>query len=123
MNRSRIRRDCNEEDLNILMQKWTIFKDSMKITEVEKRRQLYLSCNEDLSDAILKAYEYLVSLSEKPLLRMIKQLAVIPVSVVVGRPDFLSTRQDLTENTRTFAANLKAKASTCSYTCTCQRMM
>ena len=52
---------------------------------------------------------------------MIKQLAVIPVSVVVRRSDFLSTRQDLTENTRSFAAHLKRKVSTCSYTCTCPK--
>ena len=52
---------------------------------------------------------------------MIKQLAVIPVFVVVRRSDFLSTKQDLTENTRSFAARLKGKASTCSYTCKCPK--
>ena len=52
---------------------------------------------------------------------MIKKLAVIPVSVVVRLSDFLSTKQDLTENTRSFAARLKGKASTCSYTCTCPK--
>ena len=62
-----------------------------------------------------------VNLSEQELLSMIKQLAVIPVSVVVRRTNFLSTRQDLTENTRSFAARLKGKASTCFYTCTCPK--
>ena len=53
----RIGRDCNEERWNIFMQKWIIFKDSMEMTEVEKRRQLYQCCEEDLGDAILKNME------------------------------------------------------------------
>ena len=85
------------------------------MTEAEKPRQLYQCCEEDLGDAILKGHTDIVYLSEQELLGMIKQLAVIPVSVVVQRSDFLSTRQDLTENTRSYAARLKQKASTCSY--------
>ena len=96
------------------MQKWTIFKDSMELTEVEKSRQLYQCCEEDLGDAILRGHGDIVNLNEQELLKMIKQLAVIPVSVVVRRSDFLRTKQDLTENTRSFAARLKGKASTCS---------
>ena len=84
------------------------------MSESEKRRQLYQCCGEDLGDAILKGHADVVNLSERELLSMIKQLAVIPVSVVVRRSDFLSTRKDLTENTRSFAARLKRKASTCS---------
>ena len=121
MDRPRIGRDCNEEGWNIFLQKRTIFKDSMEMTEVEKHRQLYQCCEEDLGDAILKGHNDVVNLSEQELLRMIKQLAVIPVSVVVRRSDFLSARQDLTENTRSFAARLKGKASTCSYTCKCPK--
>ena len=50
---------------------------------------------------------------------MINQLAVIPVSVVVRRSDFLSTIQDLTENNRSFATRLKGKTSPCYYICIC----
>ena len=63
----------------------------MEMTEVKKRCKLYLFCKEDLGDAILKRIEDVVNLSEQELLRMIKQLAVVSVSVVVRRPDFLST--------------------------------
>ena len=121
MDRPRIGRDCSEEGWNIFRQKWTIFKDSMELTEVEKSRQLYQCCEEDLGDAILRGHEDIVNLNEQELLKMIKQLAVVPVSVVVRRTDFLSTKQDLTENTRSFAARLKGKASTCSYTCKCPK--
>ena len=41
IDRPRIGRDCNEEGWNIFMQKWTNFKSSMELTEVEKSRQLY----------------------------------------------------------------------------------
>ena len=35
--------------------------------------------------------------------------------------DFLSSRQDLSENTRLFAARLKGKDTTCSYSCICPK--
>ena len=40
----------------MFMQKWIIFKDSMKLTEVKKRRQMYQCCEEDLGDAIKKGH-------------------------------------------------------------------
>ena len=40
---------------------------------------------------------------------MIKQLEVIPVSVIVRQSNFLSTRHDLTEKTRAFAALSREK--------------
>ena len=83
MNRTRIGRDCNEEGWNIFVQKWLMFKDSTEIREAEKRRQLYQCCEEDLGHANLKGHTDIVSLSEQELLGMIKQLAVIPVSVGV----------------------------------------
>ena len=75
-----------------------MFTDSTEMSESEKRRQLYQCCDEDLGDAIIKGHADVVNLSERELLSMIKLLAVIPVSVVVRRSDFLSTRHDLTEN-------------------------
>ena len=121
VDRTRIGRDCNEKVWNGFLQKWTVFKDSTEMTESMKRRQLYQCCDGDLGDANLKRHADVVNLSEQELLRMIMQLAVISVSVVVRQYDFLITKQDLTENTRPFAARLKGKASTCSYTCTCPK--
>ena len=88
------------------------------MTEVKKGRQLYQCCEEDLGGAILKEHENVVNLIEQKL-KGDQVLTVIPVLVVVRRSDFFSTRQDLTENTRSLAARLKGKVSTCSYTCTC----
>ena len=71
-----------------------MFKDSIEMIESEKRCQLYQSCDKDLGDAILKGHTDIVDLSERELLGMIKQLTVIPVSVVVRQSDFLITRLD-----------------------------
>ena len=54
MDRLRIGRDSNEESWNIFLQKLNIFKDSIELTGVEKSRQLYQCCEENLGDAILE---------------------------------------------------------------------
>ena len=74
------------------------------MTESEKHCKLYQCCDKDIGDVILKGHADVVNLSERQFSSMSKQLAVIPASVVVRQSDFLSTRQDLTENTRSFAA-------------------
>ena len=48
------------------MQNWIIFKGIMVLTEVEKPRQMYQCCEEDL-DAILKGQGDVVHLSEQEL--------------------------------------------------------
>ena len=88
------------------------------MTDSEKRRQLYRCCDKYPGDAILKGHADVVNLSERELLRIIKHFAVIPTLMFVRRSDFLSTRQDFTGSTRSFAARLKRKTSTCFYTCT-----
>ena len=88
-------------------QKWTKFKKSKEIKEIETRCQLYQCCEEGLDNAILKGNADVVNLRETELLMMIKKLAVVSFSVVVRRSDFLSTRQDLTQNSRLCAARLK----------------
>ena len=60
----------------------------------------------DLGGAILKGHEDEINLSEQELLRIIKQLAFIPVSVVLRKSDFLSPRQDLIENPSTYDTRL-----------------
>ena len=64
-------RDCNEESLTCL---YSIIQ--YRDDRARKCHQLYLCCEKDLGDAILKRHEYVVNLSEQ-------ELAVIPVSVVV----------------------------------------
>ena len=40
---------------------------------------------------------------------------------MVRRSEFLCTKQDLGESTRSYAARLKGKAATCAYSCSCTR--
>ena len=90
MDRTRIGRDCKEEVGTYFCKIWIIFKDSMELTEVEKRLKLYQWFEENLGDAILKGHGDVVNLILQELLRMMKQLAVIAVSVFVRRSEFLS---------------------------------
>ena len=89
MDRPRIGRDFNEEVWNTFLQKWTMFKDSTEMSKSEKRRQLYQCCDEDLGDAILKGHADVVNLSERELLSMIKQLAVILFQLLSDDQTFL----------------------------------
>ena len=88
----------------MFLQNLTMFKDSTKMTESEKLRQLYQCCDKDLSNSYQMGHTDVVNLCERDLLRMIKQLVVIPVLYVVRQSDFFSTRRDLTENTKSFAS-------------------
>ena len=89
MDRPRTGRDCYEEAWKTFVQKWTMVEDSAEMTEAEKRCQLYQCCEEDLAEAILKRHADVVNYSQRELLRMLKQLAVIPVSVLYDDQTFL----------------------------------
>ena len=61
--------------------------------EPEKLRQQYQCCDEELWNAILKGHaDNSLNNNEQQLLRVIKRLVVIPVSVVVRRYNFLRSR-------------------------------
>ena len=82
MDRPRIGIYCINEVWNTFLQKLTMFKDSIEMSESEKLCQLYQCCDKDSGDAILKEHADIVKFSKQELLCMINQLAVIPVFVV-----------------------------------------
>ena len=57
--------------------------------------------------------------NEHELLHAIKRLAVIPVVIIVHRPDLLSFPQCHCESIHTFFAQIKEKAATCAYIVDC----
>ena len=61
--------------------------------------------------------------SEYALLEAIKKLAVPPVAISARRSALLGTKQDHSENARTYLARLNGKAAICAYsipsTCDC----
>ena len=119
IDRPEIGRDSSEETWNMFIAKWQMFKDGTQLSQSDTVRQLFQCCDDELGDAIIKGHSAAINSSETELMRVIKQLAVTPVSVVVRRSEFLSTKQDLGESTRAYSARLKGKAATCSYTCPC----
>ena len=122
IDRPHIGKESSEEVWNIFESKWKMFKENTKMSGSEVRHQLYQCCDEELGDAILKGHPNIVDThSENELMLVIKQSAVIPVSKVVRRSIFLGTKQDLGENARAYAARLKGKGTTCSYSVTCPR--
>ena len=66
-----------------------------------------------MGDAILKGHPNAVISTEENLLKIIKQMAVIPVAISVRRADLLNTKQDQGENVRAFYAKVRGKAATC----------
>lgn len=102
IDRPRIGKESSEEVWNMFVTKWTMFKESTQLSDEETLRQLFQCCEEELGDAILKGQSNVVKTSEEELLAVIKQLAVIPVSKVVRRSDFITTKQDLGENARAY---------------------
>ena len=119
LERPKITGGSSEETWNSFMTRWTMFKRGTTLTDDEKVRHLFQCCEEELGDAVLKGHPTSISGSEEELLAVIKQLAVIPVSICVRRADLLSCRQDHGESVRSYFTRIKGKAATCSYSIRC----
>ena len=117
--RPRISAGSSEETWNTFSTRWTMFKRSTALTGAESVEQLFHCCDEDLGDSILKGHPNAVTSTEDNLIKVIKQMAVIPVAISVRRADLLATKQDHGENARAFYAKVRGKASTCSYMIEC----
>ena len=117
--RPRISAGSSEETWSTFCQRWTMFKRSTSVTGAACVEQLFHCCDEDLGDSILKGHPDAVTSTEENLIKVIKQMAVIPVAISVRRADLLGIKQDHGENARAFYAKVRGKASTCSYTIEC----
>ena len=78
---------------------------------------------DSLGDDLLKGTTDIMKESEETLLAAIKRLAVQPVARGVRRTELINMQQDSGESIRSFHANVKGKAATCSYMvkCSCDR--
>ena len=117
--RPRISTGSSEETWSTFETRWTMFKRSTALTGAESVEQLFHCCDEDLGDSILKGHPDAVTSTEDHLIKIIKQMAVIPVAISVRRADLLATKQGHGENARAFYAKVRGKASTCSYSIKC----
>ena len=119
LERPKISSGSSEETWNTFSTRWSMFKRSTGLSNTESLEQLFHCCDEDLGDAILKGHPNAVTSTEENLLKIIKQMAVIPVAISVRRADLLNTKQDQGENVRAFYAKVRGKAATCSYLVKC----
>ena len=124
MDRPSIELHSSEELWNAFDVRWNMFKKSTKMSADETVRQLFQCCDTELGNALLKSYKAVVSGdSEYALLEAIKKLAVPPVAISARRSALLGTKQDHSENARTYLARLNGKAAICAYsipsTCDC----
>ena len=117
--RPKISRGSSEEVWNSFTTRWSLFKRGTYLSAGETVQHLFQCCDDDLGDSILKGNPNAVYGTEDELLAAIKQLAVVPVAISIRRADLLTCKQDHGENARAFAAKLKGKAATCSYTVVC----
>ena len=119
INPPKISEGSTEETWNSFKTRWDMFTRSTVLTAAEKVQQLFHCCEDSLGDSILKGHNTAVTGSEEDLLKIIKQLAVVPVPRVARRNEVLNLTQDQGETTRAFSSRIKGKASTCAYTKDC----
>ena len=119
VDRPKVSKGSNEVTWNAFTTRWSLFKRGTQLTEEEQVQHLFLCCDEDLGDDILKGHPQAVSGTETELIDIIKRLAVTPVAVNVRRSELISLKQDHGESVRSFYARINGMAATCSYFIEC----
>lgn len=123
LERPRIDMGVENETWNMFERRWDNFYRGSGIDTTTASLQLFQCASEPLGDALLKVNPKITSLSVDEVLKAMKSLAVIPVSLGVKRADFMAMHQHAEEQFRSFAARVRGKAETCefrvSHKCTC----
>lgn len=117
--RPTIAKGLSEEEWNTVSKKWTIFKNSTSIPAAQLSTQLWQCCDEELTAELFRDIPDITTISEADLLTCIKQLAVLSVAACVRKTELFSMRQDRGQPIRSFAANVRGKAHTCSFSKKC----
>ena len=110
LDRPRIDMGVEEEVWNGFVRRWEAFRVGSGINESTAPMQLFQCASESLGD--------LVSKSITDVMATLREFAVIPVAIGVRRAELMDLRQAPDEPFRTFAAKVKGKAETCSFTTT-----
>ena len=119
LNRPTIVKGLSEEEWNTVSKKWEIFKSSTNIPAAQVSTQLWQCCDEELTSELFRDVPDISTISEDNLLKSIKQLAVLSVAACVRKTELFSMRQDRGQPIRSFAANVRGKAHTCSFSKKC----
>ena len=102
--------------------RWDVFVNGSGINPTNSSPQLFQCASEELGNNLLKIDANVTSKPTKLLLSEMKSLAVIAVARGVLRAELFQMRQERDESFRSYAARVRGKAETCSYTtkCTCE---
>ena len=110
------------EQWNMFERRWDVFVNGSGINPTNSSPQLFQCASEELGNNLLKIDANVTSKPTKLLLSEMKSLAVIAVARGVLRAELFQMRQERDESFRSYAARVRGKAETCSYTtkCTCE---
>ena len=107
------------EQWNMFERRWDVFVTGSGINPTHSSPQLFQCASEELGNNLLKIDANITSKPTKNLLSEMKSLAVIAVARGVLRAELFQMRQDRDESFRSYAARVRGKAETCSYTTRC----
>ena len=119
LDRPRIDTGITPEEWNIFKLRWDVFVDGSGFDPTASSSQLFQCASEELGNSLLKADPSITSKPTADLMKAMKTLAVVAVATGVIRAELVQMKQDRGEKFRTFAARVRGKAETCSYTTKC----
>ena len=99
--------------------RWDVFKDGSQLSPESVSAQLFQCAGNALGDNLLKMDQDITSKAPAVVLDAMRTLAVIPVATGVLRAELTQMQQGRDEPVRSFAARVRGKAETCSYTTKC----
>ena len=119
LDRPRIDTGITQEEWNIFKLRWDVFVDGSGFDPTASSSQLFQCAGEELGNSLLKADPSITSKPTADLMKAMETLAVVAVATGVIRAELVQMKQDRGETFRTFAARVRGKAETCSYTTKC----
>ena len=107
------------EEWNVFTRRWEAFRRSSGISNESASSQLFQCATKILGDNLLQSDAEIVSKPVQELLLAMQRLAVIPVVISVPRSELWAMHQMRGEQFRAFAARVRRKAGTCSFSTDC----
>ena len=109
----------SDEEWNIFLRRWEVFRTGSGLDESSVQSQLFQCAGSELGGNILKNNPTAASGSLTQLLSCMCSLAVIPIATCEIRSELLQLLQSRDESFRTFTARVRGKAETCAFNTKC----
>lgn len=115
LERPRIDMGVECETWNAFERRWDNFCRGSGVNAASASVQLFQCASEALGDALLKADPIIATRPVDEVMRAMKSLAIIPVSLGVKRAELVAMHQKADEQFRSFSARVRGKAETCGF--------